>query len=41
MEALKRRGNKYIKMSIHRKEKGIFPESILIEIQNKKLGVKA
>lgn len=36
MEALKRRGNKYIKMSIKRKEKGIFPESILLEIQNKK-----
>lgn len=36
MEALKRRDNKYIKMSIHRKQNGIFPESLLVEIQNKK-----
>lgn len=27
VKALKMRGNKYIKMSIHRKQKEIFPES--------------
>lgn len=34
VEAIKRMYIKYIKMPIHRKQKGIFPESLLTEIQN-------